>query len=101
MKQVTESNTIQYILVYSGAVITNTIFTCTIYFKMPKKYAIHERKYITPLQHITVTQLVVHGYNLETGPVVPKVFSADPTGHATSSHRIRGYISVMATLITF
>jgi hypothetical protein len=30
--------------------------------------------------------------------VVPKVCSADPEGSATSSVKIRGYVSVMATL---
>jgi len=30
--------------------------------------------------------------------VVPKVWSADPKGCATSSQGIRGYFSVMATL---
>jgi len=29
------------------------------------------------------------------GAVVPKVYSADFTGSATNSQRIRGYISVM------
>ena len=33
-----------------------------------------------------------------SGPVVPKVCSADPKRSATGSQRIRGYMSVMVTL---
>jgi hypothetical protein len=33
---------------------------------------------------VTQSYIYIYSYNLETGPVVPKVFSADPTGSATS-----------------
>jgi hypothetical protein len=50
------------------------------------------------LQGICLLLKVIVPLIKSSGPLVPKVCSADPWRFATGSQRIRGYMSVVATL---